>query len=89
MAFSVTTAALAAMMALTSAPDLPAIASEAPVVFVQASGDCSAAAAAAVRETGGKLLSARPVGGNKCEIIVLVPGKGKDRPERRKVTKPM
>ncbi|MCP8897018.1 hypothetical protein KYK29_18990 [Shinella daejeonensis] len=47
------------------------------------SGDCSAAAAQVVAQTGGELLSAQPRG-DTCVVTVLVPGKGNARP--RKVT---
>ena len=51
--------------------------------IVQVAGDCSAAAAQVVSQTGGELLSAQPKG-DVCVVTVLVPGKGNGRP--RKVT---
>ncbi|WP_156378549.1 MULTISPECIES: hypothetical protein [unclassified Rhizobium] len=45
--------------------------------------DCRAAAARAVAELGGQLLSVRESGG-ECVIVVLVPRNGSERP--RKVT---
>jgi hypothetical protein len=50
---------------------------------VAVAGDCSAAAAQVVEQTGGELLSAQPKG-DTCVVTVLVPGKGNARP--RKVT---
>lgn len=101
MASTLITAALAGLVGFASIPDVPApAASNAfPLVAVQASNgnnggnnngqnDCRAAASQAVRETGGRLLSARPSGG-VCVVIVLVPGKGNSRPERKTVRVPM
>lgn len=64
-------------MALTMAGTVP----------VLAAGDCSAAAARVVAQTGGQLLSVRPVsqgGRTVCNVTVLVPGK--DNARRKKVT---
>jgi hypothetical protein len=83
MASILTTAGLAALIALPAAPPVPQGQNAAPPVLVQAEGDCRAAAQQVVRETGGQLLSARPSNGS-CVITVLIPGKGNDRP--RKVT---
>lgn len=47
-----------------------------------AAGDCSAAAARVVAQTGGQLLSARPSGQGVCSVTVLVPGKGDQRPKK-------
>jgi hypothetical protein len=57
-----------------------------------ASGDCSAAAAQVVAQTGGQLLSATPSnqGGQAvCKVTVLVPGAGNERPKKVTVTVPM
>jgi hypothetical protein len=53
-----------------------------------AAGDCSAAAAQVVSDTGGELLSAQPRG-DTCVITVLVPGKGNERPRKVTVRVPM
>lgn len=53
--------------------------------------DCSGAAAQVVGQTGGQLLSAsaNSGGGNVvCEITVLVPGNGSDRPKKVTVKVP-
>ncbi|MCL6707570.1 hypothetical protein M8R20_11210 [Pseudomonas sp. R2.Fl] len=83
MASILTTAGLAALIALPAAPTVPQGQNAAPRVLVQAQGDCRAAAQQVVRETGGQLLSARPSGGT-CVVTVLIPAKGNERP--RKVT---
>ena len=49
-----------------------------------AATDCRSAAARAAQQSGGRVLSARPVGGNACEVTLLVP-QG-DGPPRRVVT---
>lgn len=56
--------------------------------LVQVSGDCSAAAAQVVAQTGGELLSAQPRG-DTCVVTVLVPGKGNARPRKVTVRVPM
>jgi len=81
-------ASLAAGMVASPVPAHAGDINPAPLVLVQdngqgGSGDCSAAAARAVAETGGQLLSVRASGG-VCVITVLVPGNGNERP--RKVT---
>ncbi len=55
---------------------------------VQVAGDCSAAAAQVVAQTGGDLLSAQPRG-SECVVTVLVPGKGNARPRKVTVRVPM
>lgn len=58
----------------------------------EAAGDCSAAAAQVVAQTGGQLLSASPgdQGGQAvCHVTVLVPGAGNERPKKVTVTVPM
>lgn len=52
---------------------------------VLAAGDCGAAAARVVAQTGGQLLSAQPSGDGSCTVTVLIPGQGNERP--KKVTK--
>ncbi|MCY0094452.1 hypothetical protein OEG82_10505 [Hoeflea sp. J2-29] len=59
--------------------------------IVQVAADCSGAAAQVVSQTGGQLLSAsaRNSGGQVvCEITVLVPGNGSDRPKKVTVQVP-
>ncbi|MDO9417987.1 hypothetical protein [Pararhizobium sp.] len=56
---------------------------------VLAAGDCSAAAAQVVAETGGELLSAQPQDDGTCTVTVLVPGQGNERPKKVKVRVPM
>lgn len=57
-------------------------------VTVTVAGDCSAAAAQVVAQTGGQLLSATPQG-NACVVTVLVPGNGNERPRKVTVRVPM
>ena len=57
----------------------------------QAAANCSGAAAQVSRQTGGQLLSAKAKtsrGRTVCEITVLVPGKGYDRPKKVTVRVP-
>ncbi|CAN7645049.1 hypothetical protein LJR030_001860 [Rhizobium sp. LjRoot30] len=56
--------------------------------LVLSDGDCSAAAAQVVAETGGQLLSAQP-SGDSCVITVLVQGNGSERPRKVRVKVPM
>ena len=49
--------------------------------------DCARAAARAARETGGRVLAARPTGATSCEVTLLVPNDG-GRPRRVVVTVP-
>lgn len=56
--------------------------------FMLSDGDCSAAAAQVVSETGGQLLSAQP-SGDSCVITVLVQGNGSERPRKVRVKVPM
>jgi hypothetical protein len=81
----------------SSVPDTPVVA-DAPVVIVQAQNDhgdngdtksngrvdCRNAAAKAVDQSGGQLLSVR-LSGNQCVITILVPGTG-DNARPRKMT---
>ncbi|WP_209601392.1 hypothetical protein [Sinorhizobium kostiense] len=76
MASRVTIAVLAAGVAGFSPP------------AVSASGDCSAAAAHVVAETGGELLSVRPTSDGNCVVTVLIPGNG-GRPKKLTVKVPM
>jgi len=83
------TAGLAALISLPPVPPPPSGDAGFPIVTVQQQqrgnrdADCSAAAAQAVGETGGQLLSARPSGGT-CVVTVLIPARDNERP--RKVT---
>ena len=83
MASPLLTVAFAASLMLPGTPDL----GESPDV-IQAGGDCSAAAAEVVAQTGGELLSAQPRG-DACVVTVLVPGKGNARPRKMTVRVPM
>lgn len=74
-------ASLAGFSLPASSPD------EASVVL--AAGDCGAAAARVVAETGGQLLSAQPSGDGSCTVTVLVPGQGDERPKKVTVRVPM
>ena len=59
--------------------------------IVQAAADCSRAASQVVGQTGGQLLSASAKGSGGqtvCEITVLVPGSGNDRPKKVTVRVP-
>lgn len=54
--------------------------------------DCSAAAARVVAQTGGQLLSATPStqgGRSVCNVTVLVPGHGNERPRKVTVSVPV
>ncbi|WP_018239148.1 two-component system FeuPQ modulator FeuN [Ensifer sp. BR816] len=83
MSSSVTIVALAAGLAGFSLP-----AADVPTVVVRVAGDCSAAAAQVVAETGGELLSAQPTADGKCVVTVLIPGNG-GRPKKVTVKVPM
>lgn len=54
------------------------------VEMVQA--DCNAAAQQVVAETGGQLLSVSPGPNGSCNVTVLVPGNGNERPRKVTVT---
>ncbi|MGZ2482679.1 hypothetical protein ACVITL_001202 [Rhizobium pisi] len=82
MAFPLSVAALAAGL-VVSAPSPDATGT----FVVRVTGDCSAAAAQVVEETGGQLLSVQPVG-DTCIITVLVQGNGQ-RPRKVTVKVPM
>ncbi|PWE58194.1 hypothetical protein DEM27_03170 [Metarhizobium album] len=56
--------------------------------LVLSDGDCAAAVAQVVAETGGQLLSAQP-SGDSCVITVLVQGNGSERPRKVRVKVPM
>ncbi|OCW55867.1 hypothetical protein AWJ14_14940 [Hoeflea olei] len=60
--------------------------------IIRAAADCSGAAAQVVGQTGGQLLSASPKnqgGQTVCEITVLVPGSGNERPKKVTVRVPL
>ena len=60
-----------------------------PALIRIAAGDCSAAAARAESQTGGKVLSVstQQQGGQMvCVVTVLVPAQGGDRPRKKTVT---
>ncbi|PST26465.1 hypothetical protein C7U60_05475 [Mesorhizobium plurifarium] len=83
MSSAMTIAALAAGLAGFSPPAV-----NMPAVVVRVAGDCSAAAAQVVAETGGELLSAQPTGDGQCVVTVLIPGNG-GRPKKVTVKVPM
>lgn len=83
MASPVTIAVLAAGIAGFAPPAVSA-----PAVVVRAAGDCSAAAAHVVAETGGELLSVQPTSDGNCVVTVLIPGNG-GRPKKLTVKVPM
>ena len=59
--------------------------------IVRVAADCSGAAAQVVGQTGGQLLSASAKSSGSqtvCEITVLVPGKGNERPKKVTVRVP-
>lgn len=56
---------------------------------VLAAGDCGAAAARVVAQTGGQLLSAQPSSDGSCTVTVLIPGQGNERPKKVTVRVPM
>jgi hypothetical protein len=78
---------IAALAASLSGFSPPAISVPSDVV-VRVAGDCSAAAAQVVADTGGELLSAQPTSDGQCVITVLVPGNG-GRPKKVTVKVPM
>ena len=82
MAFPLSVAVVAAGL-VVSAPSPDATGT----FVVRVAGDCSAAAAQVVEETGGQLLSVQPVG-DTCIITVLVQGNGQ-RPRKVTVKVPM
>ncbi|NKQ84043.1 hypothetical protein [Rhizobium ruizarguesonis] len=82
MAFPLSVAALAAGL-VVSAPSPDATST----FVVRVGGDCSAAAAQVVEQTGGQLLSVQPVG-DTCIITVLVQANGQ-RPRKVTVKVPM
>lgn len=83
MSSALTIAALAAGLAGLSPPAV-----NMPSVVVRVAGDCSAAAAQVVAQTGGELLSAQPTGDGQCVVTVLIPGNG-GRPKKVTVKVPM
>lgn len=82
MAFALSVAIVAAGL-VVSAPSPDATGT----LVVRVTGDCSAAAAQVVEQTGGQLLSVQPVG-DSCIITVLVSGNGQ-RPRKVTVKVPM
>ena len=77
------TALAAGLSGFSSADDLP----RTQVLLV--AGDCRVAAAKAVEQTGGQLLSTQPApDGQSCVITVLVQGNG-ERPRKVTVRLPM
>ncbi|KGF68215.1 hypothetical protein LL06_17755 [Hoeflea sp. BAL378] len=59
--------------------------------IIRVAADCSGAAAQVVGQTGGQLLSASATsegGQTVCEITVLVPGSGNERPKKVTVRVP-
>jgi len=82
MAFPLSVAALAAGLVVSApSPD------DTRTFVVRVVGDCSAAAAQVVEQTGGQLLSVQPAG-DTCIITVLVSGNGQ-RPRKVTVKVPM
>lgn len=74
-----------------------ALASAAPVLspshaagpsYEVAQANCDAAARQVVASTGGQLLSVSPGGNGQCQVTVLVPGNGDERPRKKTVTVP-
>ncbi|TCL76183.1 hypothetical protein [Rhizobium sp. BK251] len=82
MAFPSSVAALTALLAVSAPPHDGSL-----TYVVRVGGDCSAAAAQVVAQTGGQLLSAQPAG-DSCIITVLVQGNGQ-RPRKVTVKVPM
>ncbi|MGE6782198.1 hypothetical protein ACQKGL_06725 [Ensifer adhaerens] len=80
-------AALAAGLAGFSPPAI-SVPSDTSDIVVRVAGDCGAAAAQVVADTGGELLSAQPTSDGQCVITVLVPGNG-GRPKKVTVKVPM
>ncbi|WP_280951167.1 hypothetical protein [Pararhizobium haloflavum] len=64
-------------------------AAQAPEPIIElAQANCSAAAQQVVAQTGGQLLSVSPSGDGNCNVTVLVPGQGNERPRKVTVTVP-
>lgn len=73
---------------MRAAPVLALLLAVAPLAAfdMAAAADCRAAASRAAQQSGGRVLSARPVnGGAECEVTLLVPQDG--GPPRRVVTR--
>ncbi|MFN0262868.1 hypothetical protein ACKTEK_03220 [Tepidamorphus sp. 3E244] len=60
----------------TRAPSLPGRAAR----VEQANAGCGAAIARVEAQTGGRVISANLVGGNRCRLVVLVPSRNRSRP---------
>jgi hypothetical protein len=75
------------LLSATVAAAQPAFPAAEPVYeMVQVS--CDAAARQVVASTGGQLLSVAPSGNGACQVTVLVPGDGDERPRKKTVTVP-
>lgn len=81
-------ATLAFATVLATAAPLPAAAHAAQHPFELAQANCQGAAQQVVAQTGGQLLSVSPTGNGQCQVTVLVPGGGDERPRKRTVTVP-
>ncbi|PWW02226.1 hypothetical protein DFR52_102894 [Hoeflea marina] len=71
-------ALLALLLALSPLAAHPALA-----------GDCSGAASQVAAQTGGQVLSVSAKsqgGGTVCQVTVLIPGNGNERPKKKTVT---
>lgn len=85
-----------AMLATLFTTALPAVAgpsaaapAEPPAPVIEmAQTDCNAAAQQVVAQTGGQLLSVSPGPNGSCNVTVLIPGNGNERPRKVTVTVP-
>ena len=80
--------ALVLLGTAASASALPAAPLGVDDPLVAVAVDCTSAAARAARETGGRVLAARPSGATSCEITLLVPNEG-GRPRRVVISVPV
>lgn len=73
---------LVTAMSLSTGAAAPAeMAAPAPLVQM-AQANCSAAAQQVVSQTGGQLLSVSPGPNGTCNVTVLIPGQGNERPRK-------
>lgn len=71
----------------TAQPALPPALAAGPA-YQMAQVSCDGAARQVVASTGGQLLSVSPSGNGACQVTVLVPGQGDERPRKKTVTVP-
>lgn len=75
------------LLSATVATAQPAFPTAQPA-YEMAQVSCDGAARQVVASTGGQLLSVTPSGNGTCQVTVLVPGQGDERPRKKTVTVP-